>query len=284
MIGRQPIETRYPRTISYAIRRCEFDDFLLRRSGARVFGNTPVSSIRRSGERWVVNDRFEAPVIVGAGGHFCPVARHMRGGPDTSVPVVAKEAEFRLNADPGALAADLPELLFCHDLQGYAWCVRKEGYVNVGIGRRGSQDFNRHVQAFTGAPRPDDEHPHAGWRAVARACLPRVGRRSAARGGDGVLLVGDAAGLAYPESGEGIRPAIESGQMAAAALIGAGGRYSADALRPYAATLERRHPPRKPGSRASDTVSAALGRVLLQSSIFTRHVVIDRWFLRRRTP
>ena len=80
VIGRQPIETRYPRTISYAIRRCEFDDFLLRRSGAHVFGNTPVSSIHRSGERWVVNDRFEAPVIVGAGGHFCPVARHMRGG------------------------------------------------------------------------------------------------------------------------------------------------------------------------------------------------------------
>ena len=101
---------------------------------------------------------------------------------------------------------------------------------------------------------------------------------------DGALLVGDAAGLAYPESGEGIRPAIESGQMAAAALIGAGGRYSADALRPYAATLERRHPPRKPGSRASDTVSAALGRALLQSSIFTRHVVIDRWFLRSRMP
>ena len=27
---------------------------------------------------------------------------------------------------------------------------------------------------------------------------------------DGVLLVGDAAGLAYPQSGEGIRPAVES--------------------------------------------------------------------------
>ena len=98
--------------------------------------------------------------------------------------------------------------------------------------------------------------------------------------GDGMLLIGDAAGLAYPESGEGIAPAIESGQMAAAALIGAGGRYSGDTLRSYAATLQRLHPPRKPGSRVSDTVSAALGRMLLQSSIFTRHVVIDRWFLR----
>jgi flavin-dependent dehydrogenase len=105
-----------------------------------------------------------------------------------------------------------------------------------------------------------------------------VGPRPVA--GDGMVLAGDAAGLAYPESGEGIRPAIASGQMAAAAIIRAGGSYSADALRPYAAALERRHPPRTPGSRVSDAISAALGRMLLRSSIFTRHVVIDRWFLR----
>jgi geranylgeranyl reductase family protein len=276
VIGRKPIETRYPRTISYAIRRCEFDDFLLRRSGARVFANTRVSSIRRSADRWVINDEFEAPVIVGAGGHFCPVARHMRGGSDTSVPVVAKEAEFRLDHP----SADLPELLFCRDLQGYAWCVRKGGYVNVGIGRRGHRDFGRHVQAFIELlDRTMNIRAPAGvqWRGHAYLASG-VGPRPVA--GEGMVLVGDAAGLAYPESGEGIRPAIESGLMAAAAIIRADGRYTADALRQYAAALERRHPPRKPGSRVGETVAAALGRVLLQSSIFTRHVVIDRWFLR----
>ena len=276
VIGRNPIDTRYPRTISYAIRRCEFDDFLLRRSGARVFGNTQVSSIRRSADRWVINDRFAAPIVVGAGGHFCPIARHMRGGPDTSVPVVAKEAEFRLD-NP---AVDLPELLFCHDFQGYAWCVRKEGYVNVGIGRRGNRDFGRHVAAFIellGRTMNIRAPADAQWRGHAYLAWG-IGPRPVV--GDGMVLVGDAAGLAYPESGEGIRPAIESGQIAAAAMIQAGGHYDAGALRPYAAALERRHPPRKPGSRVSDAVSAALGRVLLRSSIFTRHVVIDRWFLR----
>ena len=280
VIGKKPIDTRYARTISYAIRRCEFDDLLLRRSGGRVFGNTQVSSIRRSGDRWVINDRFEAPIVVGAGGHFCPVARHLRGGPDTSVPVVAKEAEFPLDDDRRPLAADVPELLFCHDLQGYAWCVRKEGYVNVGIGRRGNRDFVGHVQAFAELlDKTMNIRTPAGvqWRGHAYLAWG-VGPRPVA--GEGMVLVGDAAGLAYPESGEGIRPAIESGQMAAAAIIRAAGRYSVDALRPYAAALERRHPPRRPGSRVSDTVSAALGRVLLQSSIFTRHVVIDRWFLR----
>ena len=31
--------------------------------------------------------------------------------------------------------------------------------------------------------------------------------------------VGDAAGLAYPQSGEGIRPAVESGLMAATVVL-----------------------------------------------------------------
>jgi geranylgeranyl reductase family protein len=280
VIGRRPIETRYPRTISYAIRRCEFDAFLLRRSGARVFGRTPVSSLRRRGERWVINDEFETPVVVGAGGHFCPVARHLRGGRDSSLPVVAKEAEFRLDGDTPALAGDVPELLFCHDLQGYAWCVRKEGYVNVGIGRRGNRDFSRHVQAFvelldrTMNIRTPESAQWRGHAYLAGGAGPRP------LAGEGMVLAGDAAGLAYPESGEGIRPAIESGQMAAAAIIRAGGRYSADALRPYAAAIKSRYPPRTPGCGVSATVSAALGRMLLRSSIFTRHVVIDRWFLR----
>ena len=279
LIGMKPVETRYPRTISYAIRRCEFDDFLLRRSGARVLGNTRVTSIRRHRDRWVINDELDAPIIVGAGGHFCPVARYLRGGPDTSVPVVAKEAEFRVD-NP---VDDLPELLFCRDLQGYAWCVRKGSYVNVGIGRRGPRDFARHVQAFVellGRTMNIRTPEHVPWRGHAYLAWG-VGPRPVA--GDGMVLAGDAAGLAYPESGEGIRPAIESGQMAAAAIVQAGGRCTADALYPYAAALKRRHPPRKPGSRVSDRISAALGRVLLQSSIFTRHVVIDRWFLRLET-
>lgn len=280
VIGGRPIETRYPRPISYAIRRCEFDDFLLQRAGVPVFSKTQVTSIQRIGDRWLINDELTAPVLVGAGGHFCPVARHLRGGPDTSTPVVAKEAEFRLEDDGHGVDGELPELLFCHDLQGYAWCVRKESYVNVGIGRRGNQDFNQHVQSFTELlERTMNVRTPAGvqWRGHAYLAWG-AGARPVV--GDGVLLAGDASGLAYPESGEGIRPAIESGQMAADALISAGARYNADALGAYASALERLHPPRKPSSAFGDKVTAALGRALMQSSFFTRHVVIDRWFLR----
>ena len=42
VIGGRSIETRYSQVVSYAIRRCEFDDFLLRRANVRVLDGTPV--------------------------------------------------------------------------------------------------------------------------------------------------------------------------------------------------------------------------------------------------
>jgi hypothetical protein len=48
----------------------------------------------------------------------------MRGGGDTASPVVAKEAEFPLRP-PHERRIGSPELFFCRDLEGYAWCVER---------------------------------------------------------------------------------------------------------------------------------------------------------------
>jgi flavin-dependent dehydrogenase len=280
LIGSDPIETQYGRVVSYAIRRCEFDDYLLRRSGARVLESTAVETLRREGSTWVVNEEIAAPVVVGAGGHFCPVARHLRGGADTVRPVVAKEAEFPLTeADANRVPAD-PELLFCRDLEGYGWCVRKGHYLNVGIGRRDSQQFANHVREFVAllerryaisAPSNASWRGHA-YLASGAGPRPLVGA--------GVLLVGDAAGLAFPESGEGISPAVESGHLAAQTLISSNGCYGLDRMQPYAEALGRLHPPASVSPRPIRAALTAIGRLLLGSPTFTRHVVLDRWFLR----
>jgi flavin-dependent dehydrogenase len=281
IIGTPLLETPYSRVVSYAIRRCEFDDFLLRRSGARVLDGTPIETLHRTPDAWVVNESIETPVVIGAGGHFCPVARHLRGGHETATPVVAKEAEFLLGGRGTTVTSGVPELFFCRDLDGYAWCVRKGDYLNIGIGRRGRRAFNEHVKDFaaflerTGAL-SDVSGLH--WRGHAYLA-GGVGPRPVI--GDGLLLVGDAAGLAYPESGEGIKPAIASGRLAAETLIAADGRTSRDALEPYAVELRRQHPPATPTPVWLKSTVAALGRRLLGSSAFTRHVVLDRWFLRR---
>ena len=98
------------------------------------------SSIRRDGTGWIVNDRVQTRMLVGAGGHFCPVARSLNGATsrDRASVVVAQEAEFAI--EPSLTHAfrtspDMPELYFCRDLSGYGWCFRKGQYLNIGFGR-----------------------------------------------------------------------------------------------------------------------------------------------------
>jgi flavin-dependent dehydrogenase len=292
LMGDRPIETHYAAAISYAIRRCEFDDFLLRRSGARVFGATPLTSLERRDDVWVANADITARVVVGAGGHFCPIARRLesvpRGltrktghtGPPHVRPVVAKEAEFPLQSGGNSADAELPELFFCEDLEGYGWCVRKGEYLNVGLGRRDHGDLNPHIDAFVrflegrGLARGASTvrwHGHA-YLASGTGPRPLID--------DAALVAGDAAGLAYPESGEGIKPAVDSGRLAAETLIAANGRVDREVLLPYAAALRRRYPEVRDTPRPIAALVKALGRRLLRSPVFTRRVLIDRWFLR----
>ena len=104
--------------------------------------------------------------------------------------------------------------------------------------------------------------------------------------GDGVLLVGDAAGVAYAQSGEGIRPAIESGLLAANVIASSRGRYVHDQLKLYRARLTERlgQANRRWPSCAAQLLPTGLvssiGRQLLTTQWFARNVVLNRWFLR----
>lgn len=284
------IETRYRRNVSFGIRRCEFDNYLLQRSGARLQLGQTLKSLQRRGDLWLVNDAITTPLIIGAGGHFCPVARFLGAKLGaTEDAVAAKEIEFKMDA--GRLAgcrvrADTPEFYFCRDLKGYGWCFRKGDYLNIGLGRTGHQGLAEHLEDFCGflgqrgripADVPDRFHGHA------YLLYGRSGRKLL---DDGVLLIGDAAGLAYPESGEGIRPAVESGLIAAAAVAEAAGDYRRQRLQPYADRLGARFGP--VAAAADDLIPAvlrkALAGTLLGSRWFTRRVVLDRWFLHTHQP
>jgi flavin-dependent dehydrogenase len=284
-IGGGAVDVGYDAPVSYGIRRCEFDTFLLRRSGARVRTGERVKEIRREGGEWVVNERFAAPVLVGAGGHFCPVSRHLNGAGGESPLVVAREVEYRLE---GAAAVrcpvdpECPELYFCGDLEGYGWAFRKGRYLNVGLGRRDSRDLPRHTREFVeGLVREGRlaSPPDEGWRG--HAYRLRAGRPPRLVG-DGVLLAGDAAGLAYGVSGEGILPAVVSGQLAAGTILAAGADTSAARLGSYTLRLDGRLGRRAPGGPSLPAPLAALaGAALLASPWLVRRIVLDRWFLHR---
>ncbi len=165
------VETSYGHCVSFGIRRCEFDDYLLRRSGARLLLGAPISSIRRDGPQWVVNNAVRAQMLVGAGGHFCPVARMLNGPLDCAPLVVAQEVELpidRLSAKACRIIAERPELHFCPDLAGYGWCFRKGEYLNVGFGRldrhalpKGTAEFVSTIVEAIGRYSRDRLEPYA---------------------------------------------------------------------------------------------------------------------------
>ncbi|MCG6923038.1 MAG: NAD(P)/FAD-dependent oxidoreductase [Acidobacteria bacterium] len=283
-IGGRGVDVDYARPVSYGIRREELDAELLHRSGARVRQGERVQRIRREGGQWELNDSYAAPVLVGAGGHFCPVARLLNGSAESSPVVVAREIEYRLQGaalERCRVDGGRPELDFCRDLEGYGWCFRKGDYLNVGLGRRNPRALGRHVAAFVewlvGEGRLEPP-PEKGWRG--HAYRLRAGRppRPVA---DGALLVGDAAGLAFSTSGEGILPAMQSGRLAARAILEAGGEYSEKRLRGYVRQLDAKLglPPQRRGLPAP--IARLAGAALLASPWFTRRVVLDGWFLHR---
>jgi len=285
LVGGRPIDTRFDRTVSYGIRRCELDDYLLRRAGARLILGEAVRELVRDGSDWVVNGRLRAPMLVGAGGHACPVARLLRAGADDSVPVIrAQEAEFQVpEGTGGAVAGETPELYFCPDLAGYGWVLRKGDYLNVGLGREDPRDLPGHLQRFCAWLRETgrlSESPAAfkghAYRLYHGAMTAPVA--------DGVVLIGDAAGLAHPQTGEGIRPAAESGLAAAAVIREAEGDYRGGRLTGYVDRLHARlgRPGRGPSGWIPRPARHALGRAMLGNPWLTRRVVLEDWFLQRK--
>jgi flavin-dependent dehydrogenase len=278
---------RYDRIVSYGIRRCEFDHYLLQRSGAALRLGEAWRGMQRHNGRWLVNEDISAQLVIGAGGHFCPIARFLGAqlGKDERA-IAAQEIEFEMNdaqATRCGVAAEQPELYFSEDLKGYGWCFRKGNFLNVGLGREGNhrlaeqvQDFSRWLQEQGKVPMdaPGRFKGHA-YLLYSHAARPVIG--------DGVMLIGDAAGLAYTQSGEGIRPAIESGLLASQAVLAATGDYRRERLIDYEARLRRRFGARDKGGLLSSMIPPglrmSLAHSLMKTQWFTRRVLLDRWFL-----
>lgn len=209
------------------IRRYEFDDYLLRTCGAELRLGTQVKSIERdsSGRGWRVGD-LVARHVVGAGGTHCPVARMLAPErPRRAVGV--QELELQTSATAVArtrLGGDgEPELLLFDDVGGYGWNVPKSDWINVGCGTldatavRGAWQ-KTHAHLHGAGHLPSEAEPElAHLKGHSYYLFDPVHLEGAER--DGVLIAGDALGLAHPITAEGILPATVSGRLAAEAIL-----------------------------------------------------------------
>jgi flavin-dependent dehydrogenase len=202
--------------------------------------------------------------------------------------VVAREIEFEMSfaqRQHCPVSPEIPELFFTPDLRGYGWIFRKGAHLNVGLGRQDPHAFPAHFEAFMLWLEDRRLVPQDAPRARGHAYL-LYGPTPRPLVADGALLAGDAAGFAYPRSGEGIRPAIESGLLAARTIAAAAGRYDVASLAAYARAIEARFGSRRaPGGGPLDWLPGAWRESIVRRALawppFAKKVVIDRWFLHR---
>jgi flavin-dependent dehydrogenase len=294
-------ETRWQRPASYGIIRREFDHHLLERAagaGADVRWGVRVTGVRMDGGGVRVETErgaFAAPVVVGAGGHRCPVAQALGEVSEREEVVVAQESETRL--PPGQVTGfaglrDAPELYVEPDLRGYGWYFPKRDFLNIGIGCTGGAVANLPARrdALVAALRasglvPADLAlaPFRGHAYVIRRQAPR--RLAGAR----FCLVGDAAGLARDLSGEGIGPAVRSGHLAAEAVTAFLSSREAP-LADYARRIVTLYGPGEPGwlarqvGRLPDPLARLALRAILALDATRRHVVFGSIFGMREAP
>ncbi len=211
---RVPLTNQEIRTVM----RADFDAYILAHSKADVRQGISVRKITEAIDRVVVEtadgETFEAPYLIGADGANSFVARSL-GLRRSRRLAGALEAEISPNKNQ---RADLKRCNCSAETgirMGYAWVFPKKNQLSVGIGAFRPQPGGLQTKLTQVAK-------HLGLSLQAAQIkghpIPIYTHResiSTAR----VLLVGDAAGLADPFSGEGIRFAIKSGHLAAQALL-----------------------------------------------------------------
>ena len=223
------------RTNQYAIRRFEFDEWLLQRSNPNFLNHT-VKTISFENDHYLVDGEFLSTYIIGAGGTHCPVNQTFFKNDLETIKgslIVAQEEEFAYDYSDNRCY-----LWFLQNkLPGYAWYVPKSnGFVNVGVGgsvvelKAKADDLKRHWTLLVkklnemGLVRGHDFKP-VGHSYYLRGKAPVLRRGNA-------FIVGDAIGLATLDMGEGIEPAIQSG-IRAAETINYGRDYSVESIHKY---------------------------------------------------
>ena len=227
-------------------------------AGARLQEGVRVRRVEREAAGLqVVADGLtvSAPLVILADGSLATVTRRL-GLPAGETEMVAVRQYLAGDEAP----AGLLELHFQRAIvPGYTWIFPLgDGRVNIGSGaftaqtRAGGLNLREVLSRFIA-----DQQAAAGRLARPRPLGPPRGHPLRARLGrarpyaDRLLVAGDAAGLVNPLTGEGITPAMESGEIAARHAVAAlkSGAFSASALAAYGRELRRRFLPDQRAAR-----------------------------------
>ena len=225
----KPHKIDYKRTVSHGIVRTEFDYYIIEKYKLNVEEGLTIDKVDFIKDRVILQGKnstgrdknFEARLVIGAGGHFCPISKAIGNPTSDAFTVGAIESEFKIDEKfklNYRVNPETPEIFFTEEINGYGWYIAKGDYLNVGIGsidrpnvRKMWRNFLKklvtlgkipsNTKVVTGVSRG---HFYKFYPAAPRKIIHNR-----------AILIGDSAGLAYNVSGEGIKPALISAHLAA---------------------------------------------------------------------
>lgn len=270
----------YHEPIAYKVMRDRFDDLLTHKAveaGAKLFDGAHVKKVEAGGDGCIV--RLSDGISVGAQGIRPPQEIHAKilVGADGANGIVARETglQVEMRGDV-ALEAEIevsPEKVQEWDkrialdvgyiTEGYAWVFPKGKHLSIGVGamKKYAPRLRDYYERYLESLNLGDYKV----RSVRGHHIPMRLRKVPVVKGR-VLLVGDAAGVADPFSGEGIYHAIKSAQLAAPTIVANVAAERPD-LSPYQRALD--------GHMLQDQRTA--GRLLRMYALTPRVCI---WYLR----
>ncbi len=215
----------------YLVKRSAFDYFLVEKAqevGVDVIDGTKVLSVEqlKTGIRVLTHgDSFKAQLLVGADGVNSIVARKVdirkRWTPDrvalcigADIPITPSEINRILSIDKPSGRVALEMYPWAIDY-GYAWCFPKSDEISLGLGyKMGNKVLDLRTAWTNFVERFEKEKDiklKIANRRAYRVPLGKLNQRITSRR---TMLVGDAAGLVSPITGEGMYYAMRSGILA----------------------------------------------------------------------
>jgi geranylgeranyl reductase family protein len=217
-LGKHTVTIPLPPAAMLMVMRDQFDAHILEHARVDFRQGAAVKNVREMDDRVIVEtrqgERFEGRHLIAADGANSVAARSL-GLRRGKILAAAIEVEAPVSPEVLARFAGAPLFIFGEVRLGYLWVFPKSRHLSVGIGalrpRPGElQATLARVMAHYDIPLEGaTRHGHPLPFYIRRE--PIATRRA--------LLVGDAAGLVDPFSGEGIRFAVKSGRLAAETIL-----------------------------------------------------------------
>ncbi len=221
-----PLTRCYAEPLVYSVLRSEFDQHLMtvaQKAGAAIILGAKVVAVSPNDNGLVQvqteNEIFRARALVGADGANSIVSRELnarstyfwQAGLYCEIPQESVNADV---LDPASMRIDWGTLP-----SGYAWIFPKNGYVNVGVGCPSSLGrlLRPYLKRFLSSERLVPPGVLAKLKFAGHQ-LPTLTRRTKVASGP-ILLVGDAAGLVEPFTGDGISYACHSAEIASGVIL-----------------------------------------------------------------